>query len=86
MGHPLEKRLFAIAMNYPGAHADLPWGHHAIKVRKKTFLFMSKDEDYCSLSVKLPESGNFALSLEACEQKTKSKNWLIYLVHLALWN
>ena len=51
------------ALAYPEAKEDMPWGHHAIKVRGKTFLFLGADRDTFSLSAKLPSSGGMALNL-----------------------
>jgi predicted DNA-binding protein (MmcQ/YjbR family) len=49
------------------AHEDFPWGHRAIKVGRKAFVFMSKDEPGLSLSVKLPASAEGALQFPFCE-------------------
>ena len=35
----------------------MPWGHHAIKVSGKTFLFLAATAEEFSLSAKLPGSG-----------------------------
>jgi hypothetical protein len=43
--HASEAALRALALAYPESHEDFPWGHRAIKVRGKAFVFMSKDED-----------------------------------------
>src|SRR5215204_3660631 len=51
------------ALEYPEAHEDMPWGHHAIKVRGKTFIFLAADAETFSLSVKLPSSAGVALRL-----------------------
>ena len=58
--------LRAYALSLPEAVEEFPWGHAAIKVRNKTFLFLSK-EDNLSLSVKLPVSRDFALIFEWAE-------------------
>jgi len=55
--------LRKFALGYPDAREDMPWGHHAIKVRGKTFLFLGADGDSFSLSAKLPSSGGVALNL-----------------------
>jgi predicted DNA-binding protein (MmcQ/YjbR family) len=65
--HPSETRLRDLALAYPEAHEDFPWGHRAIKVRGKAFVFMSKDEPGLSVSVKLPWSAEGALQLPFCE-------------------
>jgi predicted DNA-binding protein (MmcQ/YjbR family) len=48
---------------YPEAIEEFPWGHTALKVRKKAFGFLSMDETYLSLSVKLPQTKDMALML-----------------------
>ena len=68
--HPLtdvEKELRDLAIAYPEAHEDFPWGERAIKVRGKVFLFMFADKTRLSLSVKLPESSSMALMLPFAE-------------------
>ena len=56
-----EARLRKFALGFPEVREDHPWGHSAFKVKKKTFLFLAVDGGELSLSVKLPQSGNFAL-------------------------
>jgi predicted DNA-binding protein (MmcQ/YjbR family) len=56
-------RLRKVALGYPEAHEDMPWGHHAIKVKGKAFVFLAADEATFSLSAKLPSSGGVALKL-----------------------
>jgi predicted DNA-binding protein (MmcQ/YjbR family) len=56
-------RLRKLALSYPEAHEDMPWGHHAIKVKGKSFLFLAADAETFSLSAKLPSSGGVALEL-----------------------
>ncbi len=56
-----ERKLRKIALSYPQAVEDHPWGHSAFKVKKKTFLFLAVEGGELSLSVKLPESGTYAL-------------------------
>lgn len=65
--HPQESSVRELALAYPETHEDFPWGHSAIKVRGKAFVFMSKDEPALSLSVKLPWSAEGALQLPNCE-------------------
>jgi predicted DNA-binding protein (MmcQ/YjbR family) len=52
-----------VALTYPEAHEDMPWGHHAIKVKGKTFVFLGADAATFSLSTKLPSSADVALKL-----------------------
>jgi predicted DNA-binding protein (MmcQ/YjbR family) len=56
-------RLRKVALSYPEAHEDMPWGHHAIKVKGKTFVFLAADAATFSLSAKLPSSADVALKL-----------------------
>ena len=56
--------LLKHALGYPGAWEDHPWGETVVKVKTKVFLFLGKGDDGVSLSVKLPQSGTFALGLE----------------------
>jgi predicted DNA-binding protein (MmcQ/YjbR family) len=56
-------RLRKIALAYPEAYEEMPWGHYAIKVRNKTFVFLAADSETFSLSTKLPSSAGEALKL-----------------------
>ena len=58
-----EGRLRDVALAFPEATEAFPWGHRAIKVRGKAFLFMALDDGILSLSVKLPQSRRSALAL-----------------------
>ena len=51
------------ALAYPGAYEEMPWGHHAIKVKGKAFVFLAADGETFSLSAKLPSSCGVALAL-----------------------
>lgn len=51
------------ALAYPEAYEEMPWGHHAIKVSGKTFLFLAATPEEFSLSAKLPSSAGAALAL-----------------------
>ena len=62
-----EAALREIAIAYPEAHEDFPWGERAIKVRGKVFLFLSASGEGISLSTKLPQSGKAALLLPFAE-------------------
>lgn len=61
----LEGRLRDRAMQYPEATEDHPWGHIAVKVRGKAFLFLGgeQEESELSLTVKLPQSRDLAADL-----------------------
>jgi predicted DNA-binding protein (MmcQ/YjbR family) len=56
-----EAALRKIALSYPEAYEEFPWGERAIKVKGKVFLFMRADETCLSLSTKLPHSNGAAL-------------------------
>lgn len=58
-----ESALRAHALTYPETHEEFPWGHRAIKVKTKVFLFIYREEMVLSLSVKLPLSARAALTL-----------------------
>lgn len=51
------------ALGLPQAHEDNPWGHAAIKVRGKVFVFLASEDGGLSVSVKLPDSAGPALLL-----------------------
>ena len=62
--------LARAASAYPGTTEDFPWGERVAKVDQKVFLFQSPDETLePSVSLKLPYSAHYALSL-ACSQPT----------------
>jgi len=56
-----ETELRDFAMAYPETREDFPWGHRAIKVKGKTFVFLCADGNGLSLSVKLAASHAAAL-------------------------
>ena len=59
-----EIRRYALSL--PEAIEDFPWGERVAKVKGKVFVFLGADpiaESPMSLSVKLPESGEEALTL-----------------------
>jgi len=68
-GNPLgraETALRKFALEYPEATEEYPWGHLAGKVKGKIFVTLStgkSDGRFLTLSVKLPVSGKFALTL-----------------------
>jgi predicted DNA-binding protein (MmcQ/YjbR family) len=65
----LELELRDYAMTYPESTEEHPWGHRAIKVKGKSFLFLSgeKETKELSLSVKLPSSRDMAVDLPFAE-------------------
>ena len=61
-----ESALRKHALSYPETHEDFPWGHRALKVKGKAFLFMANGKqngNIFSLSVKLPLSAKEAVTL-----------------------
>jgi predicted DNA-binding protein (MmcQ/YjbR family) len=58
-----EERLREMALAFPEAYEEFPWGHSAIKVRGKSFAFIALGEEGLSLSAKLPLSSVAALVL-----------------------
>jgi predicted DNA-binding protein (MmcQ/YjbR family) len=65
----LESELRDYAMTYPEATEDHPWGHSAMKVKGKVFVFLGgeKSATELSLSLKLPSSRDMALDLPFAE-------------------
>lgn len=63
-----EATLRKVALRYPEAHEDFPWGELAIKVRNKIFVCVARTEDGgARVSMKLPESSLEALVLPFTE-------------------
>ncbi len=62
-----ELALREFGLSFPETTEEFPWGHRTLKVKKKAFVFMGSDEGGFGLSVKLPESGQAALSLPFTE-------------------
>lgn len=60
---PALVRLRALALAYPEATEESPWGHVAVKVRGKTFVFLSDEGGGLGMSCKLPSSHGAALLL-----------------------
>ena len=58
-----ESALRDHALALPEVTEDFPWGHRALKVKGKAFLFLAREGAELSLSVKLPESHAVALML-----------------------
>jgi len=54
-------RLKELALAYPEAFEDHPWGETVAKVRGKVFIFLFEGEKGLSVSLKLPQSHEFAL-------------------------
>ena len=60
-------RLRAHGLGFPEAVEDFPWGHTALKVRGKTFVWLDESEGRLSLTAKLPVSRDFALVFDFAE-------------------
>ncbi len=56
-----ERHLRDFCMTYPETIEEFPWGHRAMKVRGKGFVFLALDGEVFSVSVKLPGSNMAAL-------------------------
>jgi predicted DNA-binding protein (MmcQ/YjbR family) len=65
----LELELRDFALTFPEVTEDSPWGHRAMKVNKKVFVFLGgeKNAKELSLSVKLPQSRDMAVDLPFAE-------------------
>lgn len=67
--NPDEARLRELGLSFPETTEDFPWGHRALKVRGKAFVFMGTGKDGGAshddffISCKLPESAPLALTL-----------------------
>ena len=53
--------LRGFGLGLPETVEDFPWGHTALKVRNKTFVWLDKSDGALSMTVKLPVSRDFAL-------------------------
>jgi predicted DNA-binding protein (MmcQ/YjbR family) len=54
--------LRKFALTFPDAHEDFPWGHLAVKIGKKAFVFIAAEGGVTSMSAKLPLSKKKALT------------------------
>ena len=63
----LAAKLRKKALAYPQTVEEFPWGHSAFKVKGKSFSFMGTEKDAMSISFKLPQSREFALSFDFAE-------------------
>lgn len=62
-----EAILREVALAYPEATEDFPWGHRAIKVRGKIFVTLVVEETCMTVSAKLPASCDAALMFPFAE-------------------
>ena len=67
--NPDEAALRDLGLSWPETTEDFPWGHRALKVKGKAFVFMgtgkeagAEDDDFF-ISCKLPDSCTMALTL-----------------------
>jgi len=78
----LADSIIRFGLQYPGAYEDSPWDHRALKVQKKLFVIMSGEVDRktgFTLTVKLPHSGESALSFpfaEPCRYGMGKYGWV----------
>ena len=64
----IERRLLKVALTYPEAWEDHPWGENVVKVGKKIFVFFGvPQKGRLIVGVKLPEGGGFALTFPWAE-------------------
>ena len=59
--------LRAYGLGFPEAVEEFPWGHTALKVKGKTFVWLACEDDRFSMTVKLPVSRDFALVFDFAE-------------------
>jgi len=58
-----EDALRDFGMALPEATEDFPWGHRALKVRGKAFVFVALEDGELRISTKLPLSSEVAMHL-----------------------
>lgn len=65
----LELELRNLALQYPETIEDFPWGHRAMKVKGKVFVFLGGETNpgEFSMTVKLPHSRDMAADLPFAE-------------------
>jgi predicted DNA-binding protein (MmcQ/YjbR family) len=66
-----EAELRDFALTYPETSEHHPWGHIAIKVRKKVFVYLSglerEEDQMLTVTVKLPDTAELAVMLAFAE-------------------
>jgi predicted DNA-binding protein (MmcQ/YjbR family) len=60
----LMASLTSLALEFPGAWPDSPWGDSVVKVGSKIFVFLGDNADDSSITVKVPESHEHAMSFK----------------------
>ena len=60
----LMASLESLALGFPGAWADNPWGDSVVKVGKKIFVFLGDTPEQQMITVKVPESHEHAMSFK----------------------
>ncbi len=60
------ERIRSFALSFPESTEDHPWGETAFKVRGKIFVVMNDKEGGFGVSMKLPQSRDFALDRDFC--------------------
>lgn len=60
----LMASLESLALGFPGAWADNPWGDSVVKVGKKIFVFLGDNPEQQVITVKVPESHEHAMSFK----------------------
>ncbi|MEL7488077.1 MAG: MmcQ/YjbR family DNA-binding protein [Pseudomonadota bacterium] len=66
----LEAAMRKHALSFPEVVEEFPWGHSAMKVRNKTFVFLGghlESAGKFSMTVKLPTSAEMATTLDYVE-------------------
>jgi predicted DNA-binding protein (MmcQ/YjbR family) len=64
------EKIRAVALRYPDVREDHPWGESAFKVNEKVFVFTNVSKDALHVTVKLPQSREFALECHAFTKPT----------------
>lgn len=67
MSQKIAERLQKFALSFPETTEAHPWGHTVAKVKGKIFFSMSVDDGSLKVSMKLPQSREFALDRPFCE-------------------
>ena len=63
-GSELMASLTSLALEFPGAWPDSPWGDSVVKVGSKIFVFLGDNAEDSAITVKVPESHEHAMSFK----------------------